>query len=109
MLTITKFYCTPFSTTDVIYVDESGLNFNIRRSYCRSRQRQCANITMANSRERSISVCAAMNLAGYRYGAEGSNGWSLCEHRRVFGSPPAGLSLYPNILCQRLDSENLLE
>ncbi|KII66736.1 hypothetical protein RF11_09327 [Thelohanellus kitauei] len=57
-------YGIPFSTTDVIYVDETDFNLHIRRSYGRSQRGKRASITVANSRGRNISVCAAMNVAG---------------------------------------------
>ncbi|KII70458.1 hypothetical protein RF11_01579 [Thelohanellus kitauei] len=47
-----------------MYMDETGFNFDIRRSYGLSQRVQPRNRTLTNSRGRNIKVNAALNVTG---------------------------------------------
>jgi transposase len=54
----------PADRRNIIWLDESGFNLHLRRKYGRARCGLHANITVANSRGRNISICAAMSEEG---------------------------------------------
>ncbi|KII75101.1 hypothetical protein RF11_04190 [Thelohanellus kitauei] len=73
---------TSFSTIDVMYMDETGFNFDIRRSYGLSQRVQPRNRTLTNSRGRNIKVNAALNVTGiihYWYNEPRITKPSLCH------------------------------
>lgn len=54
----------PIDRRQVIWIDETGFNLHLRRKYGRALAGLRANIVVANSRGRNISICAAMSEEG---------------------------------------------
>lgn len=85
-------YRIPFTSGNVIYVDETGFNLHIRRRYGRSRRGERVNLVVANSRGRNISVCSSMSMDGmihYRAILSAYNTWEFI--------------IFLEEICQRLD------
>ncbi|KII72330.1 hypothetical protein RF11_12422 [Thelohanellus kitauei] len=75
----------PFSTTDIIYMDEAEFNVHKPRSYGPSLKRACTHIVVANFKRTNMSTCAEMKLSGivnYRSIVVSYNKGEFCEFPR---------------------------
>lgn len=57
----------PIDRRCIIWVDETGFNLHLRRKYGRAPSGLRANVVVANSRGRNISICAAMSEEGFLF------------------------------------------